>query len=125
MSSGGADILQLEFGTTMQRMSETLEQLRLAIVTLESQRQESVTGEIKGLLESVEKSIVQALEKMGSDFHEALSGAANRELRKRSRHARSHAADAVGHERTVWVDAGGIRGNRSKGRRDYIGPLRA
>src|SRR5207245_675621 len=59
---------------------ETLEQLRLAIVTLESQRQESVTGEIKGLLESVEKSIVQALEKMGSDFHEALSGAANREF---------------------------------------------
>jgi hypothetical protein len=80
MSMGVADVLQAEFRPTMQRMGETLEDLHAAILKLESQKQESVTGEISNLLESVETSIVQALGKMGSDFHEALAGAANREF---------------------------------------------
>lgn len=80
MSAGVAEILQAEFRPTMQRMGETLEGLHSAIVGLESKKQESVTGEIRGLLESVQASIVQALERMGNNFHEALSGAASREF---------------------------------------------
>ena len=80
MSSGVADKLQSEFRPTMDKMSSTLETLQSAIVRLEAQKQESVTGEIKGLLESLENSLVQALSKMGSDFHDALTGAATQEF---------------------------------------------
>jgi ABC-type transporter Mla subunit MlaD len=80
MSSGVAEKMQSEFRPTMERMSNTLEGLQTAIVGLESQKQESVTGEIRGLLGSLETSLVQALSKMGSDFHDALAGAASREF---------------------------------------------
>jgi ABC-type transporter Mla subunit MlaD len=80
MSSGVAEKMQSEFRPTMERMSSTLENLQTAIVGLETQKQESVTGEIRGLLESLQTSLVQALSKMGADFHDALTGAASREF---------------------------------------------
>lgn len=80
MSSGVADKLQIEFRPTMQQMMATLESLQAAIVSLESQKQESVTGEIRTLLSSLEASLVSALSKMGDDFHQALTGAANKEF---------------------------------------------
>ena len=79
-SSGVARKMETEFRPTMQQMSETLGGLKSAIVNLESQKQESVTGEIRTLLTSLEKSLVEALSKMGSDFHSALTGAANQEF---------------------------------------------
>lgn len=80
MSSGVAEKMQAEFRPTMDRMTSTLEGLHIAIVGLESQKQESVTGEIRNFLESLQTSMMQALSKMGSDFHEALAGAASREF---------------------------------------------
>ncbi len=80
MSSGVAEKLQSEFRPTMQQMNGTLESLKAAIVGLESQKQESVTGEIRALLTSLETSLVNALLKMGEDFHQALTGAANQEF---------------------------------------------
>jgi ABC-type transporter Mla subunit MlaD len=80
MSSGVADKLQSEFRPTMQQMNDTLESLKSAIVRLESQKQESVTGEIHALVTSLETSLVNALQKMGEDFHEALTGATNKEF---------------------------------------------
>ncbi len=80
MSRGVAEILQLEFRPTMQRMGEILAELNTSIVNLESQKQESIGGEIRGLLQSVESSMVRALEKMGADFHQALAGAATQEF---------------------------------------------
>ena len=68
------------FSASMDQMSETLESLKGALVGLESQKQDSVTGEIRGLLESLETSLVHALSKMGEDFHHALTGAANKEF---------------------------------------------
>ena len=56
MSSGVARKMESEFRPTMQQMSETLEGLKSAIVSLESQKQESVTGEIRTLLTSLEES---------------------------------------------------------------------
>src|ERR1035441_6386187 len=80
MSSGVAEKLQSEFRPTMQQMNGTLEGLKSAIVGLESQKQESVTSEIRTLLTSLETSLVSALSKMGDDFHQALTGAASREF---------------------------------------------
>lgn len=80
MSSGVAEKMQTEFRPTMERMSSTLESLQAAIIGLESQKQESITSEIRNLLQSLETSLVQALSKMGTDFHEALAGAASREF---------------------------------------------
>jgi hypothetical protein len=68
------------FSAPMEQMLETLESLKRAVVGLESQKQDSVTGEIRGLLGSLETSLVQALSKMGEDFHHALTGAANKEF---------------------------------------------
>ena len=80
MSAGVAEKMQSEFRPTMERMTNTLETLQTAIVGLETQKQESVTGELRHLLESLENSLVEALSKMGNDFHEALTGAASREF---------------------------------------------
>jgi hypothetical protein len=80
VSSGMAGKLQDEFRPTMDRMNGTLEQLHSAIVNLESQKQESITSELRGLLESLEKSLVQSLGDMGTQFHSALSGAATKEF---------------------------------------------
>ena len=80
MSSGVAEKMQSEFRPTMERMTGTLEGLQTAITGLESQKQQSITGEIQNLLHSLEKTLVQSLSKMGADFHEALAGAASREF---------------------------------------------
>ena len=80
MSSGVAEKLQSEFRPTMQQMNDTLDSLKTAIVGLEAQKQDSVTGEIRSLVTSLETSLVSALSKMGKDFHEALTGATNQEF---------------------------------------------
>jgi ABC-type transporter Mla subunit MlaD len=80
MSSGVAEKLQSEFRPTMQQMNDTLDSLKAAIVGLETQKQDSVTGEIRSLVTSLEASLVNALSKMGEDFHEALTGATNQEF---------------------------------------------
>jgi ABC-type transporter Mla subunit MlaD len=80
MSTGVAEKMQSEFRPTMQQMNDTLEGLKSAIVRLESQKQESVTGEIRTLMTSLEESLVGALSKMGADFHGALTGAASQEF---------------------------------------------
>jgi Mg2+ and Co2+ transporter CorA len=80
VSAGMAGKLQDEFRPTMQRMNDTLEQLNTAIIRLESQKQESIAGELRDLLGSLERSLVGALESMGSQFHHALAGAATQEF---------------------------------------------
>ena len=59
---------------------ETLSGLREAIERLEGQRQESIAGELRALLGSLEQSLVRSLADMGKQFHEALSGAAQAEF---------------------------------------------
>jgi hypothetical protein len=80
MSSGVAEKMQSEFRPTMQQMNGTLEDLKTAIVGLETQKQESLSGEIRTLMTSLETSLVRALSKMGDDFHAALTGAATQEF---------------------------------------------
>ena len=80
MSSGVAQKMQSEFRPTMLNMNDTLEELKAAIVGLEAQKQDSVTGELRGFLTSLETSLVRSLSKMGDDFHQALTGAASQEF---------------------------------------------
>lgn len=72
--------LQKEFRPTMQHMTTTLERLQGAIERLESQKQESVTGELRGLLQSLETSLRTSLDEMGRTFHTSLSSAASEEF---------------------------------------------
>ncbi|MGD0830101.1 MAG: hypothetical protein ABR907_04100 [Terracidiphilus sp.] len=80
MSSGVADKLQSEFRPTMERMAGSLDQLQLAIVSLETQKQDSVTGEFEKMAKALEESITQALSSMGREFRDALSGSARDEF---------------------------------------------
>jgi hypothetical protein len=80
MSSGVAEKLQSEFRPTMERMAGSLDQLQAAIVHLESQKQDSVTGELERMTKALEESISQALSNMGREFRDALSGSARDEF---------------------------------------------
>lgn len=80
MSSGVAEKLQSEFRPTMERMAGSLDQLQAAIVSLESQKQNSVTGEFERMAKALEESITQALSNMGREFRDALSGSARDEF---------------------------------------------
>jgi len=80
MSSGVAEKLQNEFRPTMDRMAGSLDQLQAAILHLESQKQDSVTGELERMTKALEESIGQALSNMGREFRDALSGSARDEF---------------------------------------------
>lgn len=80
MSTGVAQKMESEFRPTMQRMNDTLAELKAALLGLEAQKQESVTGELRGFFDSLEKSMVNALSQMGDSFHSALTGAATQEF---------------------------------------------
>jgi uncharacterized protein YukE len=80
MSLGIASVLQQELSPTMERMTGSLDGLQGAIVRLESQKQESVTGEFGRMVTGLEESITRALGGMAERFHEALSGSARQEF---------------------------------------------
>jgi len=60
MSSGVAEKLQSEFRPTMERMAGSLDQLESAILSLEAQKQDSVTGEFERMTNALQESITQA-----------------------------------------------------------------
>jgi methionine synthase I (cobalamin-dependent) len=80
MSSGVAEKLQNEFRPTMERMTGSLDALQAAIVRLESEKQDSVTGDFERMTKALEESIRQALSEMGKNFRSALSGSASDEF---------------------------------------------
>jgi len=80
MSSGVAEKMQDLLSPTMDRMAGSLDSLLAAIVRLESQKQDSVTGEFERMAKALEQSISQALSDMGREFRDALSGSAREEF---------------------------------------------
>jgi hypothetical protein len=80
MSSGVAEKLQNEFRPTMDRMVGSLDALQSAIVRLESEKKDSVTGEFGRMIDVLKESIGNALSSMGEQFREALSGSAKDEF---------------------------------------------
>ena len=80
MSSGVAEKMEDLLSPTMDRMVGSLDSLQAAIVRLESQKQDSVTGEFERMAKALEQSISQALSNMGREFRDALSGSARDEF---------------------------------------------
>ena len=80
MSSGVAEKLQDEFRPMMERMVGSLDTLQSAIVRLESEKKDSVTGEFGRMIDVLKDSIGNALSTMGEQFREALSGSAKDEF---------------------------------------------
>ena len=96
MATGVAGSLQMEIRPTMERMVESLDRLQVAVVNLEAQKQESLTGEIERMTKSLETAITQSLESMGASFHKALSGSAKDEF--------SNAEKTLGDTRALLLD---------------------
>jgi len=63
-------------GPTISRMVEAIDQLNQFLVAAEAKKQDSITAEVRNLLQSMQHSIGEALEGMGSRFSESLSGTA-------------------------------------------------
>jgi ABC-type transporter Mla subunit MlaD len=80
MINGISHALQQELSPTMDRMTGSLDSLQGAIVSLESQKQESVTGAFDRLAQRLETSLSEALSGMAESFHEGLSGSARQEF---------------------------------------------
>jgi hypothetical protein len=57
-----------------------VQKMESAIERLESQKQDSVVGEIRNLVSTLETSITGALKEMGRQFHEQLTGSAQSEF---------------------------------------------
>jgi len=69
-----AEQLTLQLVPAIQKMESALERL-------ESQKQDSVVGEIRNLVTTLETAITSALSDMGSRFHEQLTGSAQSEFK--------------------------------------------
>lgn len=67
-------------GPTIQRMVETIEEMNRQLRAAEAQKQESITGSVATLLQSLEQSISSSLAQMGDSFKESLSGTATAEF---------------------------------------------
>jgi hypothetical protein len=80
MSSGVAEKLQNEFRPTMERMAGSLDALQSAIIRLQSEKKDSLTGEFGTMIDVLKESISTALYSMGEQFREALSGSAKDEF---------------------------------------------
>lgn len=75
-----ASTLHAQMSPTLEKMTGSLEGLQGAIVGLESQKQESLTGEFERILTNLESSMTRALGEMASGFHDALTGSARQEF---------------------------------------------
>lgn len=67
-------------GPTIQRMVESIEELNNHLRVAETQKQESITGSVSGLVQSLQQSITSSLQTMGDKFKESLSGTASDEF---------------------------------------------
>jgi hypothetical protein len=80
MANGVAGAFHRQISPTLDKMTGSLESLQGAIVGLEADKQESVTGEFEKLLRGLEQSMTMALEKMSGSFRDALAGSAREEF---------------------------------------------
>ena len=69
-------------GPTIQRMVDAVEGLNQLLRAAEAQKQESITGSLGAMLQSLERSINSSLQGMGERFKESLSGSATEEFGK-------------------------------------------
>lgn len=72
--------MQHEMAPALGRVADGLAALESGINRLESGKQESIGEELRGLTQSIEVSLRTTLQQMGTQFREALSGAAGGEF---------------------------------------------
>lgn len=84
LSQGMAEVFagsfQQQITPILEKMTGALDELKGAIVGLESNKQESITTEFERLLAGLNDSVTSALSGMAERFHEALSGSARQEF---------------------------------------------
>src|SRR5262249_18287322 len=69
-------------GPTIERMVTSIEALNGFLRAAEAQKQESITGSIEGLLHSLQASMEESLQEMGTKFRDSISGSAMGEFEK-------------------------------------------
>jgi hypothetical protein len=80
ISSELAGKLSEELVPTLDRVAGTMSQVGDAVQRLEVNKQDSVVGEIRGLTESLERSLAASLSDMGAQFRDALRTSTNDEF---------------------------------------------
>lgn len=80
ISNSMASQLQTEMGPTLTELTSTMRELKETVARLESTKQESVVGELRGLTESLERSLKETLGDMGRQFQTALTGSTKDEF---------------------------------------------
>jgi len=74
LSGSMASQLQTEMGPTLNELTTTMRELESTVKGLEQSKQESVVGELRGLLGSLESSLRETLQQMAEQFQAALTG---------------------------------------------------
>ncbi|HCT55643.1 MAG TPA: hypothetical protein DGD08_00370 [Gemmatimonas aurantiaca] len=77
-----AKSVQTEMGPVLQQVATGISALEDGIRRLESGKQESIGAELRSLTENLETSIRRALEQMGAQFRDSLSGNTNDEFKR-------------------------------------------
>jgi ABC-type transporter Mla subunit MlaD len=75
-----ASSVEEQLGPVMAEVATGIRSLDQGIKRLESGKQESLSEELKSLTGNLERSVTAALERMGSNFQQSLSGSAGREF---------------------------------------------
>jgi hypothetical protein len=80
MSASVATELKAELVPVLQRVSEVMQELAATVARLETGKQESVVGELRGLISALENSIRDSLAEMGRRFQESLTASTQDEF---------------------------------------------
>ena len=80
ISNSMASQLQTEMGPTLTELTSTMRELKDTVARLEATKQESVVGELRGLTDSLERSLKETLGDMGRQFQAALTGSTKDEF---------------------------------------------
>lgn len=80
MSASMAGELKTELVPVLQRVSDVMQELATTVARLEANKQESVVGELRGLVSALEESIRNSLAEMGRQFQASLSASTKDEF---------------------------------------------
>ena len=80
LSGSMAIQFQQELGPTLSRLDQTMVSFAKVLSAIESQKQDSVVGQIERLTDSLERSLAKAMAEMGREFREALAGSTRTEF---------------------------------------------
>ena len=80
LSESVASQFHAELGPTLGSLTETMKTLSQTVDRIESQKQDSIVGQIEQLTTSLERSLSSAMTDMGRQFRDALTGSTREEF---------------------------------------------